>query len=89
MTYDDLVEETAKSIFDHKYSASLDWGRVPEFVQQIYRDHARATLPVIYRALREPTSEMIDAANRARPSSTSRTLQAAIEASPLNPDDKN
>ena len=84
MRYEQLLDTVAEAIFARKYASNQSWSNVPDFVQQIYREHAIAALPVIYEILREPTAEMVDAANRIRQSTMSRIIQAAIEASPLN-----
>ncbi len=81
-----LIEAIAKAIHAHRSTGTQKWESIPDFIRQTYRDYASVALPVVYDVLRDPTNEMIDAANRARPSVTSRTIQAAIEASPLNPE---
>jgi hypothetical protein len=83
--HDKLIEAVAKAIHAYRSTGTQDWEKIPDFIRQTYRDYAGAALPVVYDVLYDPTNEMIDAANRARPSVTSRTIQAAIEASPLNP----
>ncbi|MCO4318305.1 hypothetical protein M8997_014005 [Phyllobacterium sp. 21LDTY02-6] len=86
--YEKLVEAVAQAIHASRSHGSQEWDSVPDFIRQTYRDYATAGLSVVYDVLSNPSSEMIDAANRARPAVTSRTIQAAIEASPLNPNHK-
>lgn len=86
--HEELIEAVAIAIHAYRSTGTQDWETIPDFIRQTYRDYAGAALPVVYNVMRDPTNEMIDAANRARPSVTSRTIQAAIEASPLNPDNK-
>ncbi|MEP7456747.1 hypothetical protein [Phyllobacterium sp. SB3] len=83
-----LIEAVAKAIHAYRSTGTQEWEKIPDFIRQTYRDYASVALPVVYDVLRDPTNEMIDAANRARPSVTSRTIQAAIEASPLNPENQ-
>ncbi|QND50603.1 hypothetical protein HB779_01075 (plasmid) [Phyllobacterium sp. 628] len=88
ITHENLIESIAKAIHSQKYTGSQHWDSIPDFVRQTYREYAKAAIPVVYNVMRDPSNEMIDAANRARPSVTSRTIQAAVDASPLNPNTK-
>lgn len=86
--YEKLIEAVAIAIHANRSQRAQEWDQLPDFVRQTYRDYASAALSTVYNVMSHPNDAMIDAANRARPSVTSRTIQAAIEASPLNPEQK-
>jgi hypothetical protein len=83
MTYYELVDQVAKTLFYDRRSDGDLWDKAPHFVRMNYVGLAEKVMGLLHQVLREPTDEMIDAANRARPTLTSRTIQAAIDASPL------
>ncbi|MBA8879281.1 hypothetical protein [Phyllobacterium myrsinacearum] len=82
--YSALVNKVAKELFKRRHGKAADWDNLPLFVRKNYEDDACTAIETIREVLMHPTNEMIDAANRSLPSTTSGMIIAAIKASELN-----
>ncbi|MCX8282496.1 hypothetical protein OSJ77_20090 [Phyllobacterium sp. 0TCS1.6C] len=80
-----IVDRVAMALYERRAGRRGGWDSMPPFVQENYRKDARAAINAVRNVLLEPTDAMIDAANRASPSTTVVMLRSAIDASPLSP----